>query len=263
MDRSLSFTIPRVFGLLLTSGVLWATPAFAQTPIDPMAPPPPPTPIDPMASSTSTTTSTTTVATTGDLALGQKARGLAVSLSMNGRYNVVNPDASTAAAAASIGGSLFAGYKLDRLVIGLAFDIGHVDSTSNFVAGSSTSTGSRSDTSFLIGPAAQFAILRSADHRIELIGSAQIEFGRTVTTTGQSPTIPPSFSADVNNSNFHINYQLAPGLRYWAHPQLAVTLITGLAGDDFFYTQNQPSGLRGDVVNTVSLFGSIGALGVF
>ena len=92
---------------------------------------------------------------------------------------------------------------------------------------------------------------------------AQIEFGRTFTSTSQNPVIPPSYSPDVNNSNFHIAYQIAPGLRYWAHPQFALTLTTGLTGDDFFYTQNQPSGLRGDAVNTLSLFGSLGALGVF
>ena len=260
MDRSLSFTIPRVFGLLLTTSALWASPAFAQAPIDPMAPPPPP--VDPITSSMTTTAVSTSV-TTSESAVGQKERGFAVSLGLTTRYNVVNPDAATAQADLSVGGGLFAGYKLDRLVIGLGFDIGHVDSTTTFVSGSSTATGKRGDTSFLIGPAAQFAILRSQDRRIELIGSAQIEFGRTVTTTGQSPAIPVSYSPDVNASNFHIAYQLAPGLRYWAHPQLAVTVITGLAGDDFLYTQNEPSGLRGDVVNTVSLFGSIGALGVF
>ncbi len=260
MDRSLSFTMPRVFGLLLAGSALCASPAFAQTPIDPMAPTP--APVDPITAMSTTTTTTTTVATASSDA-GQRARGFAVSLGLNGRYNVVNPDVNTASAAGSLGGSLFAGYKLDRLVIGLAFDIGHVDSTTNFVSGTSSSTGTRSDTSFLLGPAAQFAILRSQDSKIEFIGAAQISFGMTATTTSKNPAIPPSYSPDVNGANFHIAYQLAPGLRYWAHPQFAVTVLTGIAGDDFLYKQNEPSGLRGDVVNTVSLFGSIGALGVF
>jgi hypothetical protein len=258
--------MPRVLGLLLASGALWAGPAFAQTPIDPMAPAQP-APVDPITGTptgmgAAPTAPATTVAT--DTApVKQKARGIAVALSLTGRSLILNPDANTAAISASIGGSLFAGYKLDRLVVGLAFDIGHVDSTTTYVSGSSTSTGSRGDTSFLLGPGVQFAILRSADLRIELVGAAQITFGRTFTSTSQNPVIPPSYSPDVNNSNFHLAYQIAPGLRYWAHPQFALTLTTGVTGDDFFYTQNQPSGLRGDAVNTVSLFGSLGALGVF
>lgn len=262
MDLSLSSTLPRVLGLLLTSGALWASPALAQTPIDPMAPPPP-APIDPMAASTSPAAATPGPGDAAASPIKQRARGFAVQLSLTGRYIVANPDPNTTLASAAIGGGLFAGYKLDRIVVGLAFDIGHVGSNTNFVSANSTSAGSRSDTSFLIGPGVQVAILRSQDLRIELIGMGQFEFGRTVTTTSQSPVIPPSYSPDVNNSNFHLAYKFAPGLRYWAHPQFALTLTTGLSGDAYFYSQNQPSGLRGDTVNTVSLFGSFGALGVF
>src|ERR1700712_5726985 len=95
MDRSLSFiprTMPRLFGLVLTTSALWASPASAQLPPDPT------TPVDPiaaMAAASASTTSTTTSTTTAPSDLGQRSRGFAVSLNLVGRYNVVSPDPGT------------------------------------------------------------------------------------------------------------------------------------------------------------------------
>ncbi|HRI49268.1 MAG TPA: hypothetical protein PLW65_03730 [Pseudomonadota bacterium] len=46
-------------------------------------------------------------------------------------------------------------------------------------------------------------------------------------------------------------------------PRLALSLLTGLAGDHFFAAQDNPSGLRDDRLANLSLFGSLHALGVF
>lgn len=193
----------------------------------------------------------------------QKTRGLAVYLTIGGRYVLANPDAATTLSNTSFQGGLFAGYKIDRIVIGLGFDLSHIGTTTQYASGSSQSSGSRGDTAFLLGPGIQAAILRSADLRIELIGAFQIGFGRTFTSTRNDPAIPPQYGPENNSSNFHLAYQIGPGLRYWAHPQFALTVGSGISGDHLFFTQNNPSGNKADQVNAVSLYGTLGALGVF
>jgi hypothetical protein len=193
----------------------------------------------------------------------QKARGFAVYLTIGGRYVLATPDAGTTLSSTAFQGGLFAGYKLDRIVVGLGFDIGHVGTATKYAASSSQSSGSRGDTSFLLGPGIQAALLRSADQRIELIGHFQIGFGRTFTSISNDPAIPPQYGPENNVSNFHLAYQIGPGLRYWAHPQFALTVGSGISGDHLFFSQNNPSGNKADQVNSVSLYGTLGALGVF
>lgn len=193
----------------------------------------------------------------------QKVRGLAVYLTIGGRYLLATPDVNTTLSNTAFQGGLFAGYKLDRIVVGLGFDISHIGTATKYAAGSSQSSGSRGDTAFLLGPGIQAAILRSKDQRIELIGAFQIGFGRTFTSISSDPAIPPQYGPENNVSNFHLAYQIGPGLRYWAHPQFALTVGSGISGDHLFFSQNNPSGNKADQVNAVSLYGTLGALGVF
>jgi hypothetical protein len=193
----------------------------------------------------------------------QKRNGIVAYLSLTGRYTFITPDASTTLTNTGLQGGLFGGYKIDRFTFGLFLDIQHIGTSSQQVAGNNQSSGSRGDTSFLIGPGFQGAILRSKDHRIELIGTFQMGFGRTVTSTSNDPEIPGNYRPENNTSNFHLAYSFGPGLRYWAHPQFALTLASGFAADHVFFKQDNPSGLRADQLNLVSMYGTLGALGVF
>lgn len=193
----------------------------------------------------------------------QKVRGLAVYLTIGGRYVLATPDVNTTLSNTSFQGGLFAGYKIDRIVVGLGFDISHIGTSTTLAAGGNQSTGTRRDTAFLLGPGIQAAILRSKDQRIELIGAFQIGFGRTFTSLSNDPEVPPQYKPETNTKNFHLAYQIGPGLRYWAHPQFALTVSSGISGDHLFFTQNNPSGNKADQINSVSLYGTLGALGVF
>lgn len=193
----------------------------------------------------------------------QKRNGIVAYLSLTGRYTFITPDAATTFTNTGLQGGLFGGYKIDRYTVGLFLDIQHIGTSSMQVAGNNQSSGSRGDTSFLLGPGFQGAILRSKDQRIELIGTFQIGFGRTVTSTSNDPEVPGMYKPENNTSNFHLAYSFGPGLRYWAHPQFALTLASGFAADHVFFKQDNPSGRRADQQNLVSMYGTIGALGVF
>lgn len=270
MDLSSVFPVSRSAAFLALSGAILFAPALAQaeTP-DATSPPassdaaPAPSTSDSAATTSSATPSATTLSDIPASPSKQRPRGFALHLNFGGRLLVANPDINTPIGTTSIQGGLFAGYKIDRVVFGLGFDIGYISTGTHFVSAGNESTGNRGDTSFLLGPGVQVAILRSNDQRIEMTGTFNIMFGTTVTTQSQDPEIPPNYGPETQTSNFHLAYQIAPGLRYWAHPQFALTLTSGVAADHYFYSQNNPSGLRSDQVNTVSLFGAIGALGVF
>jgi hypothetical protein len=193
----------------------------------------------------------------------QKRNGIVAYLSLTGRYTFITPDAATTFTNTGLQGGLFGGYKIDRFTVGLFLDIQHIGTSSMQVAGNNQSSGSRGDTSFLLGPGFQGAILRSKDQRIELIGTFQIGFGRTVTSTANDPAVPDMYRPESNTSNFHLAYSFGPGLRYWAHPQFALTLASGFAADHVFFKQDNPSGRRADQQNLVSMYGTLGALGVF
>ena len=193
----------------------------------------------------------------------QKRNGFVAYLSLTGRYTFITPDAASTFTNTGLQGGLFAGYKIDRYTVGLFVDVQHIGTSSMQVAGNNQSSGARGDTSFLLGPGFQGAILRSKDQRIELIGTFQIGFGRTVTSTSNDPEVPGNYRPENTTSNFHLAYSFGPGLRYWAHPQFALTLASGFAADHVFFKQDNPSGRRADQQNLVSMYGTLGALGVF
>ena len=195
--------------------------------------------------------------------LKQRDRGIVVSLGLTTRMPVVQIDGTTAVAANGIGGSLMAGYKISRIIVGLGFSIDHFGTKTKLVAPSGTAIGVVDTTSFLISPIVQVGVLRAAAGRLELYGSAQFGLGRAVFSRQNDPMLPSDVAATFDNSNFHLNYQIGPGLRFYFIPQFALQLTSGIAGDHFFASQDNPSGRRTDNLSSVSVFGNLGLLGVF
>ncbi len=242
------------------------SPAFAQSGSDPA---PAPAAGDSSTSSPSPAGSGSDASVAGPGAgesgagLKQKQSGFAVQLSLATRMPFVQSSGTASSLTSGIGGDMFAGYKLDRFLFGLGFSIDHNATTTNLSSPSGNSATNTQTSSFLISPGLQVAALRAASGRLELLGSVQFGFGRAVTSRSDNPTLPSTVLTQYPSDNFHLKYQIGPGLRFFFIPQFALTLISGIEGDHFFATQDAPSGLRADNLATVSVFGKLGVLGVF
>jgi hypothetical protein len=154
-------------------------------------------------------------------------------------------------------GGLFAGYKIDRFILGLGFDLARV-ATGTSQPGGDTS---QADTVFLFVPGLRVAIVRSKDERVELFG--QFDLGLGTTTHEESPTP----NNQPNRTRFNLSYQIGPGVRFWAHPQFAIGALVGVRGD-FAYEKDSTTILGTTTTNstsslTTSIFGALQLMGVF
>jgi hypothetical protein len=163
---------------------------------------------------------------------------------------------------------LILGYKTGRIFIGLGFEFSN--STSNQTTQTvgtpvTTTSVTTSNTNFLIGPDFQFAMVRSADLRVELIGDLALHFGHEFsnTTTTTTPAPPPTNgNAPATDSNFLLSYRLGPGVRFWAHRHFALQAVVGFTGQALFDLPVNNNPANGNN-SQHSLFSSIGALGAF
>lgn len=158
---------------------------------------------------------------------------------------------NTSGALGTLQGGFLVGAKIDRVIVGLGFDLARVATGAN--AGSGNPTVTTATTDILFTPGVRVAIVRSADRRVELFGQFDIGFGTTVTDQNN------------NTSYFHLAYDVGPGIRFWAHRQFAVGAVTGVRGEFEFdtthlaatnITTSQSSGLT-------SIFAALQLTGVF
>lgn len=195
--------------------------------------------------------------------LKQKERGIVLLCNFSARLFMIAEDGTNTPSQTALQGGIFGGYKMGRLLVGLGFDISNFDTEVRFSDGVNTSKALVSNTGFLFSPGAQFAIVRSADQRVELLGAAQLGLGSIVSRTARDPELPPELQIVDDQKTFYLQYKLAPGLRVWALPQLAFNLLTGVSGDHLFTFTNNPSGRRDDQRASTAFFLNLGAMGVF
>ncbi|MCS6915725.1 MAG: hypothetical protein RMK29_10165 [Myxococcales bacterium] len=156
----------------------------------------------------------------------------------------------------SVQAGLGVGYKLDRVMMAVGLEFGSTTQTST-----SSDTGEvqqSTNSAFLIVPGVQVAVLRSADRKVELLGSARFGFGRTVSDMmAQDP--------NISVSPFSFMYEVGPGVRYWAHPHFAFAITAGFRGDYRFIREvNEMTGVVTETgVGSNGLFGAIGIIGTF
>jgi hypothetical protein len=153
-------------------------------------------------------------------------------------------------------GGFFAGYKVDRFIFGLGFDLARVASSMS-VPGADTS---QAQTAFFFTPGIRVAILRSHDQRVEMTG--QFDLGLGTTTEEQSPSPMGPQNSEVR---FRLYYNLGPGVRFWVHPQFAIGAVTGVHGD-FAYTKVTPPGSNTSTSTqstVTSIFAALQLMGVF
>jgi hypothetical protein len=217
----------RVIALVM---LVLAAPAGAQD-SDPLTPPPSPPP----APAASSAPSPAPAPSDGV----QKRTGIAAEVHLGSRFAVLGGGIGIGAPVDALTGGLFAGYKIDRIVIGLGFDF--------FGYWAGTGGGSSNDVAFLVTPGIRAALVRSSDGRVELTGQADLGFGHTFV------------SGAAGTSNFEVRVDAGPGLRYWVHPQLAVTALGGVDVDYGIST----AGGTTSTETLISVFGSLAFLGVF
>jgi hypothetical protein len=188
---------------------------------------------------------------------GQKERGFALELNI-GTHVVDFTAVGTTATIGLISGGFFAGYKIDRFIFGLGFDLGRVASN-NSSPGSDTS---QAETSFFFVPGVRVAIFRSQDQRVDLFGQFDLGLGTVVNEESPKPT---GTQPDV--TRFRLNYNIGPGVRFWAHPSFAIGALVGVHGD---YAYNKTTVTVGTVSQSTStsstitaIFAAIQLMGVF
>jgi len=103
-------------------------------------------------------------------------------------------------------GGIFGGYKLDRLILGLGFDLTSYDAPGSGGA----------QITMRWAPGIRYDFVRSSDDRVALFGQADVSFGH-------------DFGADVANEL--IGVDLGLGVRYWVHRQFAFAGVGGWNGD--------------------------------
>jgi hypothetical protein len=194
-------------------------------------PPPPPT-------NTTTTPPPTNTASTAPVAKapessGQQEHGFVFETHMFAQLVTVGIGAGGTAALPLIAGGIYAGYKLDRLMIGLGFNFTSVDNGGAQITMTWT-------------PGIRYAFVRSADDRVELFGMFDIGFGH-------------DFGLPVSNEI--IPADLGIGARYWVHKQFAVAAAGGWNGE-WLLTQ-PPAPLPGTSTVTQGIFAGIQVIGVF
>lgn len=155
-----------------------------------------------------------------------------------------------------LSGGIFAGYKLDRFIFGLGFDIARAASGMS-MPGADTSMAT---TVFFLTPGIRVAIVRSHDQRVDLFGQFDLGLGTSINEQSPAPMGP---QPDV--VNFRLYYNIGPGVRFWAHPQFAIGAVAGVHGD-FAYTKTTDPGSNVSVSQSstvTAIFASLQLMGVF
>jgi hypothetical protein len=148
-------------------------------------------------------------------------------------------------------GGVFGGYKIKRFIFGLGFDLARIASGTSVSGGGTTSTAT---TSVMFTPGLSVAILRSADRRVEFFGQFDLGFGTTV-----------GDSIASGESIFRLAYDVAPGIRFWAHPQFAFGAVAGVAGSFTWDSQSGNGAAPGTTSSSglTSIFAQLQVMGVF
>jgi hypothetical protein len=183
---------------------------------------------------------------------GQKASGFALEAHVGTQLVAVAGVANLGL----FGGGFFAGYKLDRVIFGLGFDISRVAQS----MGQQGVNSSMAGTEFFFTPGLRVAIVRSQDQRVEMFGQFDLGLGGVINEQSPSPMGP---QPDV--LRFRLNYNIGPGVRFWVHPQFAIGAVTGVHGD-FAYTKTTDPGATfytSQSTTVTSIFAALQLLGVF
>ncbi len=163
------------------------------------------------------------------------------------------------------------GWKIDRAVLTVGAEFANLStSVVTAVRSGAKSSVSSSDSAFLIVPGVQIALVRSGDGRVEMLGAARFGIGGPTNNTSTDPAVVVTPST-LTTSRTSFMYELAPGVRYWAHRHFALNLLAGFRGDYLFLSTSGTfpkdtavtSVVSSSTAGTNGIFASIGGIGVF
>jgi hypothetical protein len=206
----------------------------------------------------------------------QVESGFALTASLGARYGILTTVTAGGGALPAVTPlvGLTLGYKTGRIMIGVGLEFNNTTTNNTMCAGGIGTCGTAanpetsttvSGSNFLIGPDFQFAIIRSADQRVELIGDAALHFGHqfndTTVSITPSPPPPPPNNAPTE-SNFLLSYRIGPGVRFWAHKHFAFQATTGFGGQAYFDIPIPNVPANGNN-SQHGIYATFGAMGVF
>ena len=178
--------------------------------------------------------------------------GLALELRLSTGLALVGGNSSFPVTLSQLQGGVLLGYKTGRVLVGVGLDLLRLASGSSGLPGGSS--GSSAVSTLLVSPGVRIVMARSSDQRVELFGQLDLGFGTTFYET--------SGASQSTQSNYRIVYTAGPGLRFWAVPQFAVSLMVGAQGD---YRNLHEGGSYSPTQTSwyTSVVGSVALLGVF
>jgi hypothetical protein len=164
-------------------------------------------------------------------------------------------------------GGLTFGYKYNRVVIGVGFDFTNLSESrtiEDFDPMTGNVTGNVRITedhySFVVYPEVQVALAQSADKRAELTGTFSIGFG-TWGTRETSSSSSPQPTPEDNDTELRLRWRVGPGVRYWVHPNIGMSVVSGVVGNHLFVIADDDADSRS--IGVTSLYAQAGLLGVF
>jgi len=148
---------------------------------------------------------------------------------------------------------LFLGFRGRSVTFGVAIDIGRISESMTDPTGTTTTASSNM---LLIMPGLRAVLARSHDDRTELLGEADIGYGRNWTSDDNPMTASTP-------STGHLRIQAAPGLRYWVSQSFAVGAVAGLRYERFSRSSSSGGGTTSDTLAMTALFSAVQLTGVF
>jgi outer membrane protein with beta-barrel domain len=186
--------------------------------------------------------------------LGQKRNGFAAEMHIGTQLFSLGTGMGTTSFGVVQGG-VFLGGKIDRVVVGLGFDLGRVASGTSVTGGGDSSQAS---TAIMFTPGVRVAIVRSHDQRVELFGEFDMGFGTLVNEQSPAP-----MAGGPSTSRFRFAYDVGPGVRFWVHPQFAISGFTGVQGQFEYDSTTQAGVTQKTSSGLTSIFAALQLLGVF
>lgn len=185
----------------------------------------------------------------------QKDRGFALEAHLGTQLLAISGSTTLG----SFAGGFLLGAKLNRVIVGIGFDVARVATSERTMNNATTGDAT---TALYVTPGVRVAILRSADRRVEMFGQLDLGLGGAIVEERPEPTGP---QPDV--LRFRLMYNVGPGVRFWAHPQFGLSAVTGVHGD-FAYTRTSQTVGNTTVSSTqtstvTSIFAQLQFTGVF
>jgi hypothetical protein len=156
-----------------------------------------------------------------------------------------------------ISGGLFAGFKIDRFIVGLGFDLARVANTTSMTGAADMGMAT---TAFFFTPGIRVAIVRSRDQKVELFGQFDLGLGTVTNETNPSPMGP-----QPDTTRFRLFYNIGPGVRFWAHPQFSIGTVVGVHGNFAYDKTTDPNNtvFMSTSTTVTSIFAALQLMGVF